>query len=70
MKRQPTITEALKRAIKQSGQSLYVICNATGLNASALGRFVSGRRSLRLDKADILAAHLDVRIVIGKSKGR
>jgi hypothetical protein len=63
MKIDPTMTAALLKAIKQSGQSRYSICKATGLNQAALGRFVAGKQSLRLDMADKLAAHLGLQIV-------
>ena len=57
MKRPETITEKLLNAIRQSGQSLYAIAQATGIDKAALGRFVAGKQSLRLDRADKLAAH-------------
>lgn len=51
------MTAALLKAIKETDQSLYFIANATGIDKAALGRFVAGRQSLRLDRADKLAAH-------------
>jgi len=51
------MTEVLLKTITQSGQSLYSIAKATGVDKVALGRFVAGRQSLRLDRADKLAAH-------------
>jgi transcriptional regulator with XRE-family HTH domain len=70
MKKTSTITAVLLKAIKRSGESRYAIAKATGLNESALSRFASGKQSIRLDKADVLAAYLGVRIVIEESKGR
>ena len=58
MKAPPTMTAVLLRTIRQSGQSLYSIAHATGVDKAALGRFVAGKQSLRLDIADKLAAHL------------
>ena len=51
---------ALRQAIRQSGESLYRIAAEAGLHRSALGRFVSGKQSLRLDLADRLASYLGV----------
>jgi hypothetical protein len=52
-----TITSELLKAIRASGQSHGFIARATGIDKAALGRFVSGNQSLRLDRADTLAAH-------------
>lgn len=54
------MTDTLKRAIKASGQSNYAICKATGLDISAFGRFMAGKQSLRLDKADLLAEYFGI----------
>ncbi len=55
-----TVTEALKQAVCESGESLYAICKATGLNEDSLSRFMRGRQSLRLDLADKLAAYFNI----------
>ncbi|HHH76271.1 MAG TPA: hypothetical protein ENL03_04535 [Phycisphaerae bacterium] len=60
MAKQETITETLKIAVRDSGESLYAICKATGLNEDSLSRFMRGRQSLRLDLADKLATHLGI----------
>jgi hypothetical protein len=57
MRIEHTMTRTLLATIKQSGQSLYSIAKATGIDKAALGRFVSGKQSLRLDRADKLAGH-------------
>ena len=64
------MTDALKNAVRASGQSLYAIAKATGLNEDSLSRFMRGRQSLRLDKADILAEYIGVQVrQTGKLKG-
>jgi transcriptional regulator with XRE-family HTH domain len=63
-----TMTETLKRTIRRSGESLYSVSAATGLNKSALGRFMAGKQSLRLDMADRLAAHFHLELT--ERKGR
>jgi transcriptional regulator with XRE-family HTH domain len=53
-----TLTDALKAAIEQSGVSRYRIAKETGILKTSLSRFIHGETSLRLDKADVLAAYL------------
>jgi transcriptional regulator with XRE-family HTH domain len=60
MTKREIITGAVKRAVRKSGQSLYSICKATGLNEDALSRFMRGQTSMRLDLADKLAAYFGI----------
>ena len=62
-KPQPTLTDVLQAAIKRSGLTYYRIGKATGIDESNLGRFVRGELSVRLDKADRLAAYFGLRLV-------
>lgn len=58
MRKGQTMTAALLKAIQDSGQTLYRIAKDTGVDKSALGRFVAGKQTIRLNVADKLAAHL------------
>jgi plasmid maintenance system antidote protein VapI len=51
------ITDALRRAILDSGLPLLQIAEETGVERASLSRFVAEKRSLRLDMADKLAAY-------------
>lgn len=51
-----TITDTLRDAIRKSGMAYIEIERRTGASRVSLMRFVAGRQSLRLDKADALAA--------------
>jgi len=62
-KPEPTLTDALRGAIERSGLTVYRIGKATGIDAANLGRFVRGELSIRLDKADRLAACLGLHLV-------
>jgi len=62
------MTAVLLKTIKESGQSLYSIAKATGMQKTALGRFVAGKQSLRLDMADRLAAHFGIESVRRKAR--
>ena len=61
-KAKSTMTEILRAAIKDSGLSAYRISKDTGLVAMSIIRFVEGETSLRLDKADVLAEYLGLRL--------
>jgi hypothetical protein len=64
-KRKPptALTDALRAAIQESGLTYYRIGKETGIDATNLGRFVRGNLSIRLDKADRLAAYLGLHLV-------
>lgn len=64
------MTDAIKRAVRDSGQSLYAICKATGLNEDSLSRFMRGKQSLRLDLADSLAAYFRIECHRTRRKGK
>ncbi|MCC6486354.1 MAG: helix-turn-helix transcriptional regulator [Candidatus Hydrogenedentes bacterium] len=59
---QQSITETLKRAIRDSGKSLKSIAQETGVERMSISRFMSGAQTLRLDKADILCAYFGIEI--------
>ncbi len=63
-----TITETLRKAIRDSGQSLYAIAAATGVTRPSLSRFMAGTQSLRLDMADKLAVYF--RLTLLPVRGR
>ncbi len=51
------MTEVLRAAIEKSEVSRYRIAQDTGILETSLSRFMRGETSLRLDKADVLAAY-------------
>jgi transcriptional regulator with XRE-family HTH domain len=51
------LSDALRQAIRNSGLPLLQIAEQTGVERASLSRFVAGKRSLRLDMADKLAAY-------------
>jgi plasmid maintenance system antidote protein VapI len=58
-KSKATMTELLRKALSEA-ESLRAVAIATGVQDASLVRFVSGRQSLRLDKADKLAAYFGI----------
>ena len=58
-----TMTEALKAALRASGESTRATGRATGIPYPCLSRFLLGKQTLRLDAADGLAAYFGIGIV-------
>jgi len=52
------LTDALKRAITESGMSMKALAKAAGVQRMSISRFMDGQRSLRLVAADRLAEYL------------
>jgi plasmid maintenance system antidote protein VapI len=56
------ISDALRRAILDSGLPLLRIEQDTGVQRASISRFVRGERSLRLDMADKLAVYFGLNL--------
>jgi transcriptional regulator with XRE-family HTH domain len=65
---QRTLSEVLRQAVKDSGESLRTIEAETNIDVASLSRFVRGERTLYLDRAERLAEYLG--LVLVKQKGR
>jgi len=61
-KKARTLSDVLRKAIDESGLSLYRIAKDTRITSQSLLRFRRGDQSLRLDKADALAAYLGLEL--------
>ncbi len=57
-----TMTEALKRAIADTGETFTELERATGVKRGSLLRFMRGDQTLLLEKADELAGHLGIQV--------
>ena len=57
------MTDSIRQAIIDSGQSYCSIEQQTGVQRSSIMRFVRDEQSLRLDVADKLAAHFGLEVV-------
>ena len=64
-----TQSDVLRKAIAESGLTLYRIAKDTGVIKTSLMRFMRGETSLRLDKADVLAEYLGLELIKRKAKG-
>ena len=60
-----TMSDTLRRTIRDSGLTIYRIAKDTGVSQASLLRFMRGERSLRLDIADGLAEFFGLRLTKG-----
>jgi hypothetical protein len=65
-----TVTDQLRRAVEDCGQTRYAISKATGIPASVLSRFVADGRGLRSENFDKLCTHLGLVLTAKASKTR
>jgi len=63
-----TMTEVLRQAILDSGLPLLRLAAETGVERASLSRFAAGKRSLRLDMADKLAAFFGLQLTAAQNK--
>lgn len=64
------IEETLKKCIEKSGLSRYQISISTGVEQSALSRFMSGERTINLQTAEKLMKFFDLQVTKKKRKPR
>lgn len=57
-----TMTRTLRKAVRESGLSLYAIAAAARLTRPSLSRFMAQTQSLRLDMADRLAGYFGLEL--------
>lgn len=57
------ISDQARQAIRDSGFSLYALRRLTGVEPSALSRFLRGQRSVTVDTLDALADTLGLELV-------
>ncbi len=57
-----TVTQTLRKALEQCGESRYAVGKATGIPASTLSRFAAAGKPLRGENIDKLAAYLGMEL--------
>jgi len=58
------LTESLREAIEQSGQTRYAIAQGTGISEAQLSRFVRRIQGISIENAQIIAGHLGYDIAL------
>ena len=69
-RRQTTVSEQLREAIRQEERSRYRISLETGIAQGQLSRFMQGKCGLSLRSVDRLCGCLGLTITARKQKGR
>ncbi len=69
MARKRTLGDQLRRAIKATDLSRYVICQATGIDQSSMSKFMAGQVGLGLPSLEQLVGFLDLELT-PRRKGR
>ena len=67
-KRRAKLSDQIRRAVDDCGQTRYRISKETGIDQSTLSRFMSGERGLPMRTLDKLADYLDLNITAGKGR--
>jgi len=62
-KKKPKVSEVLRKAVKDSGQSMYALSKGSGLSYAIIWRFVSGDRTLSQNAIDQLCEYLGLELV-------
>lgn len=65
-KRPATVSDQLKDAILNCGQTRYRIAQETGVTEATLSKFIHGHHGLSLETVDILGAYLGLQLVVSK----
>jgi transcriptional regulator with XRE-family HTH domain len=65
-----TLTEQLRRAIHDCGETRYSLAQRTGIAQSTLSRFVTGDRGLSMEALDRLFDALDLEVKSRKRKAK
>ena len=63
-----SLTNQLRRFLAESGRSLGEVSRATGLDTSALSRFVRGERGVSMQGLDALGDYLGLHLVKSRKK--
>ncbi len=60
------LSDQVRQAIKDCGETHSAICDATELDNATLSRFMSGERGLSTPALDAIAEYLELSIVSGR----
>ena len=64
------LSDQIRKAMDDCGETRYRIAQETGINEAALGKFYHGERGLSLDSLDKLAEYLQLVVTTRKKKGK
>jgi hypothetical protein len=60
----PTLSEALRTAIQDCGQTLYRVSKGSGVAYATLHRFMAGKRAVSMEALDKLGVYLQLGLCV------
>ncbi len=69
-KKSPPLSDQIRQAIADCGETRYRIAKEACINEAALGKFFHGERGLSLESLDKLGDYLELEVVSKRKKGR
>ena len=70
MSKHVPLSDQLRRAVLDCGKTQYRVAQETGIDKTALFRFLTGERGVSMQVMDTLGKYLGLRIVVDKPKGK
>lgn len=64
------LTDQVRKAIADCGETQYRICQNTGLDKTAIFRFMSGERGLSMEALNTLGTYLELSIVSNRNPAK
>jgi hypothetical protein len=65
MRERPTVTESLRQAIRDTGETLYRVAKDSGVAYASLYRFMASQRDISCPNIDKLCRYLGMRLMKG-----
>jgi hypothetical protein len=60
----PTLSDSLRAAIQESGQTLYRVSKGSGVAYATLHRFMAGKRAVSMEALDKLGVYLELGLCV------
>jgi transcriptional regulator with XRE-family HTH domain len=57
-----SLSDDLRKAISDSGKTVYAVAKESGISQQVLGRFLRGERGINIETADRLAEYFKLRL--------
>ena len=65
-----SLSESIRKAIRDCGMTRYVIAKRTGVSQGVLSRFMNGQNALTLTTVDKLVEELGLELIVRGKRGK
>jgi hypothetical protein len=65
MRERTTVTDSLRQAVRDTGETLYRVAKDSGVAYASLHRFMAGKRDISCPNIDKLCRYLGMRLMRG-----